>query len=157
MFAVNVQAVVDLILEKDKNLNQETGRYWEEILCRAYCFDRDAKEAAVVSTLTPQDLLGFYDRYFAPNGHGRRKIAAWVHGNQYPIDGSGKNRSSAGEGESGDGAVVSAEGGDVQARSGRVREVVIIEDYNEFKRSMPLLPLRTPPKFLDVNSASSKL
>lgn len=144
MFEANVQAVVDLIMEKDKNLSQETARHWDEVLCRAFFFDRDAKEAAITSTLTPADLLEFYDRYFAPRGEGRRKMATWVHGNQFPINGA--------EGAAGDGE---------NEREGREgRGVVMIHDYNEFKRSMPLLPLRKPPVLGEVSGgqpSNSKL
>lgn len=38
----------------------------------------------------------------------------------------------------------------------RVREVVMVEDYAEFKRSMPLLPMRKPAKVQLVDLDQSK-
>ncbi|CAN0000274.1 unnamed protein product, partial [Ectocarpus sp. 4 AP-2014] len=82
----NVKAVVESLLEKDKNLNQETLRHWGEIASRKYVFDRSARAAAAVGSLTLTDLVEFYDRHFSLGGAGRRKMAAWVHGNQHMID-----------------------------------------------------------------------
>lgn len=187
-FSSNVRAVVESLLEKDKNLNQETSRHWGEIAFRNYVFDRSAKEAAAVGALTLAGLVEFYDRHFSLGGAGRRKIAAWVHGNQYPIDG-GDAVAGGGEGEGADadggagggadapaeeegggggrgetqgGADAAAEkeeeGGDGGGGGGRfVREVVIVEDYSEFKRSMPLLPLTKPTRVVTVEPEQSKL
>ena len=162
-FAANVQAVVDTVLEKDKNLNQETARYWDEISSRSYLFDRNVQEAAMVASLTSGDILEFHDLNFSMRGAGRRKVSTWVYGNQHRMeddDGgeeveSGGEASISKEGSKGagletfrddgcieEGQQSQAEGGE----NGKVhkRPVVIIGDYSEFKRSMPLLPLRSP-------------
>lgn len=156
-----MQAVVDLILEKDKNLNQETARYWEEIACRAYMFDRDVNEANEVATLTIPEVLAFYDWHFMVGGERRRKLACWVHGNQHPVisacsrGANGKPKEKV-EGEEDGGLNGGAEGGkealplaadaaDVDVEGHDARKVIMIEDYNGFKRSMPLLPLRKLP------------
>lgn len=150
---MNVQAVVDLILEKHKNLNQETARHWTEIVNRTYNFDRNVEDAAVMASLTLPELLDFYDRHFSVGGAGRRKLASWVYGNQYKI-GEEEKQSQEEEGSGGDEKAEGAEGGGVSSKSvaeGDVkvdgfgkRELVIVDEYNGFKRSMPLLPLKRP-------------
>lgn len=51
-FGVNVRAVVESLLEKDKNLTEETRRHWGEIAGRSYMFDRSLKDAAAVGGLS---------------------------------------------------------------------------------------------------------
>lgn len=148
--------MVDLILEKDKNLNQETARYWDEIASRSYLFDRNIKEAAMVASLTPTDLLGFYDEHFSADGARRRKLATWVYGNQHQDAEKGGQGEGAGgvekeavgvaeEGEGGaEGEGEGGEKSDVGSAdaSCRKREVIAVTNLIDFKRSMPLLPLR---------------
>lgn len=132
-----------MILEKDKNLNEETARHWNEIFSRAYRFDRNVKEAAAVSALTVTELLEFYDTHFSHRAPGRRKMVTWVHGNQFPIEGDGGAKVEGGE--SGEGV-----GGIGSKKEIYGREIVVIEDCNDFKRCMPLLPLRKPVKMVAV-------
>lgn len=49
---MNVRAVVDSLLEKDKNLTEETRRHWSEISTRTYRFDRNLRDAATVGRLS---------------------------------------------------------------------------------------------------------
>lgn len=44
-------AVVEKLLEKDKNLNEETNYLWARTLDGSFDFDRRAQEAAAVKTL----------------------------------------------------------------------------------------------------------
>ncbi|CAM9681173.1 unnamed protein product [Choristocarpus tenellus] len=138
-FKKNVMAVVDRLLEKDKNLSEETSRYWDEISSRTYRFDRAKEEASAVRSCTKSGMLSFLDLHLLPGGAGRRKLSVWVHGNQHPVD----------EVEEAHSGVVGAvekveETGDV---------VVHVGNYAEFKRSMPLYPLHTPPKVVVVGSS----
>lgn len=167
-----MKAVVESYLERDKNLNEETSRHWGEIADRTYLFDRGVRQATAVGALSLDDLLGFYDRHFAADGPGRRKVSAWVHGNQHPVGGGGagggekdgavdtasaaeeggEERSggtggeeeSAGEGASGEDS--DGGGGGGGGSVGIARKVVVVGDYDEFKRSMPLLPAPKPSR-----------
>lgn len=174
-FAANVQAVVDMIVEKDKNLTEETSRHWSEIASRAYLFDRNVREAATVASLTPEDLLEFYDDNFSKQGARRRKVSTWVYGNQHSIEDDGVKE---GEGSSGLDVVLrsgaglkASQNGDVRTcqngdkvdgkncgtdgeNGGDERQVVVIEDCVEFKRSMPLLPLRKTARMSAVVETS---
>lgn len=154
-FSTNVRAVMDLILEKDKNLNEETARHWDEVATRSYLFDRNAKQAAAVEALTPATLLEFYDRHFSGGGQGRRKLSTWVYGNQFKVgeEGAGGGRKGGEGAEGGEGGEGEGEGEKTDDSSssidngsssggGSAREVIVVENYYEFKRSMPLLPMR---------------
>eukprot|EP00752_Nemacystus_decipiens_P002074 g1985.t1 len=164
-FAMNVKAVVQNLLEKDKNLGEETRRHWDEISDRSYVFDRSERDADAVRQLSQGELLEFYGFYFSPEGLGRKKLSVWAHGNQFPVETTAATAGAAGTLVTSEGVRGAARGGstvkDKDAINGedaavvdsggsrgdggrRGREVVMIEDYAEFKRSMPLLPLRKP-------------
>eukprot|EP00752_Nemacystus_decipiens_P012492 g11064.t1 len=171
-FAVNVRAVVESLVEKDKNLYEEASRHWSEIADRSYEFDRPFRDAEAVEGLSQGDLLEFYDRHFSLGGAGRRKLSTWVYGNQHAMPtataSAGKQEGGQGENEAaysvkevdaGDGADAhcaeddaavaradagaAADGGSSGSRQ-LARKVVVIEDHTDFKRSMPLLPMRKP-------------
>jgi insulysin len=43
-FHQHVEALAQNILEKPKRMSQRNGRYWSEIMCKQYNFDRDEVE-----------------------------------------------------------------------------------------------------------------
>ena len=43
-FQQHVEALAKNILEKPKRMSQRNSRYWSEILCKQYNFDRDELE-----------------------------------------------------------------------------------------------------------------
>lgn len=49
---MNVRAVVESLLEKDRNLYEESGRHWGDITDRSYMFDRSRREAESVEGLS---------------------------------------------------------------------------------------------------------
>lgn len=183
-FAANVQAVVDIMLEKDKNLTEETSRHWSEISSRAYLFDRNVREAATVASLTPGDLLEFYDVNFSKRGARRRKVSTWVYGNQHSIEGDGVKEGGGSSGLDGmlpsgtgvngagleasqngdvrichngdkvDGKIFGTDGDNGGDEMQQQRQIVVIEDCVEFKRSMPLLPLRKTARMSAVVETS---
>lgn len=128
------------------------------------------------------DLLEFYDRHFSLGGAGRRKLSTWVYGNQHAMitgmAAAGEEEGGEGEDEAADSvqevgategaaadcarddagvaAAAAAAGG--SSGGGRLaRKVMMIEDYTDFKRSMPLLPLRKPTPVQAVDLDQSKL
>ena len=165
---------MDVILEKDKNLNEETARHWDEVATRSYQFDRNPRQAKAVEALTPEALLEFYEWHFSGGGQGRRKLATWVYGNQFKVgeggeavrvEGGGNGEAERAEGEEeeegegvgekgmeegggANGSTSSTSNGNINgtrsssSSSSCARKVVVIEDYHEFKRCMPVLPMR---------------
>jgi secreted Zn-dependent insulinase-like peptidase len=55
----NVKALIDLLLEKFKNLWEESGFYWEEIIAGTHKFDRFESE---VSFITVKSLSMLYSQ-----------------------------------------------------------------------------------------------
>lgn len=113
-FQTNTDSVVASFLEKNKNLGEESSRYWHVITNQTYQFRRLQMLADLAKTLKKEGIVQFFDKYVAANGPCRRKLCVHVVAKQHSDEASSK----AGK-----------EG------------VVMIEDPADFKRSMPLLPM----------------
>ena len=111
----NITAVVDKLTEKPKNLDQETGRFWEEVRGGWALFDRRERVAAHLAapTTTLARCVSFYDRYILTPSQ-RRKVSSRFYGK-------------------GTAFPKGAEGADV----------VAVIDPSAFKRSMTLQPVKT--------------
>jgi secreted Zn-dependent insulinase-like peptidase len=72
------QAVIEKVLQQDKNLTQETNRHWTEICSGAYTFDRREQTAAVLKTLTLQQITDFMDDFVVPGAAKRRAFCSQV-------------------------------------------------------------------------------
>ena len=110
----NIQAVIEKLLEKPKNLDQESSRYWDEIKNATYLFDRKDRLAKYLQTVVLQDVLSFFDNFIAADSMRRKKCSSqfFGKGTKYPRDLPHKN-------------------------------AVLIKDPAEFKRSMLLSPVVT--------------
>ena len=128
MLKTNIQAVTEKLTEKPKNLNQETGNHWEEIKNGTYLFLRKHQLANYLKTISLTDCMNFFDEYICPplslptttpssSLNTRKKICSqfFGKGTKYP-----KNDS---------------------AGCTKGVEVVLIDNPNEFKRKMMLLPV----------------
>eukprot|EP00980_Cylindrotheca_fusiformis_P029009 scaffold22696_cov118-Cylindrotheca_fusiformis.AAC.3 len=115
-FQKNVDAVVSSFLEKNKNLGEESSRYWHVILNQTYHFTRLQELAEHVKTMTKNRVLMFFDKYVAEKAPCRRKLCVQVFSTQHK------------------------EYMDEQVDA----NVRLIKDPEEFKREMTLYPL--PPK-----------
>jgi len=62
----------------DKNLEQESGRHWKEIINHSYKFDKDVKEVEILKQVTKQSVLEFFNTYLAKDASKRRKIASHI-------------------------------------------------------------------------------
>jgi insulysin len=63
-------------LEKFQNVYQEGSFLWYEIAIRRYHFSRREDEAALMVTVTKQDVLDFYQRYISPSSADRKKFSS---------------------------------------------------------------------------------
>ncbi|PIO70585.1 peptidase M16 inactive domain protein [Teladorsagia circumcincta] len=79
--------LITRLLEKPKTLGARSRRFWNEIDCRQYDFDRNNSEVEVLNTVTKEDLLSYFDRKFSKNAPERRKVAVFVHGKDDQRDG----------------------------------------------------------------------
>ncbi|KAJ3072227.1 Insulinase (Peptidase M16) [Podochytrium sp. JEL0797] len=78
-FKKNVDAVVFNLMEKDKNMSQEAHRLWGHISSLYYDFDQDERDAELVTKVTKQDLLEFYDSHISPDSTTRRLLSVHLH------------------------------------------------------------------------------
>jgi len=115
-FETNVNAVVASFLEKNKNLGEESTRYWHVMMNQSYQFQRLQKLAEHVKLLTKDRVLQFFDKYIAASAPNRRKLCVQVFAKQH-----------------------AEKMGDAVPES-----VVLVRDPALFKRSMSLYPL--PPE-----------
>jgi len=112
-FQENVKAVKEQILEKDKNLNEESNRYWKEIQKSAYHFDRNQALAALVESLTQETIVQFYRTYVVHSSTTRMKLSSQIFGSSHALENPDECDGS----------------------------VVLIKSASAFRRSMPLYPL----------------
>mmetsp|Transcript_41918 Transcript_41918/g.100697 ORF Transcript_41918/g.100697 Transcript_41918/m.100697 type:complete len:1075 (+) Transcript_41918:137-3361(+) len=140
-FQTNIDSLVVSFLEKNKNLGEESSRYWHVILNKTYQFQRLKIIASHVKELSKERVIRFFDRYIAPGAPHRQKLCVTVVAKQHEEalglgdaaatnDGTSKTKNEATEEE--------------QEEQADPSPVILISDPNEFKRSMTLFPM--PPK-----------
>jgi insulysin len=84
----NKKSVCDELLEKYKNLNNETSAHWEEIKSGTYFFDRNKEIASYISNnITLNEVIEFYDSLFSYSSTTRRKMSSQFFGKncKYPL------------------------------------------------------------------------
>ncbi|KAM2144716.1 hypothetical protein ACFX1X_046589 [Malus domestica] len=91
-FKSNVNALIDMKLEKHKNLREEAGFYWTEISDGTLKFDRKESEIAALRQLTQQELIDFFNEHIKVGAPQKRSLSVRVYGNshssEYTTDGS---------------------------------------------------------------------
>ena len=124
-----VQAVIEKLVEKPKNLNEETEAYWHEIKSAMFWFPRRHVLAKVLRSeafSTSAHVLEFFDRFIAAtastsssSSSSRIKFSSQFYGKSCRY---------------------------VKAQSVQPQQVVVVHDPSLFKRSMPLdpVPVYTP-------------
>ncbi|XP_073298243.1 insulin-degrading enzyme-like 1, peroxisomal [Primulina huaijiensis] len=113
-FKSNVNALVEMKLEKHKNLQEESGFYWREIFDGTFKFDRRECEAAALKQLTQKDLIDFFNEYIKVGAPQKKGLSIRVYGSPHSSEYKADNSQST---ES---------------------NVVQIEDIFSFRRSRPL-------------------
>ena len=106
----NIHAVLESLLEKPKNLNEEFNRLFAEIKTATYLFNRKKLLADLVAQITLPAVLEFVNRYLLPNAR-RRKFSSQLYSaaHAYPAALTNTNNS-----------------------------LIVIQDATVFRRSMPL-------------------
>ncbi|TPX70225.1 hypothetical protein SpCBS45565_g01950 [Spizellomyces sp. 'palustris'] len=77
-YAKHQAALAARMLEKDKNLGQESHRLWTHVSSRYYNFDQHIEDADLVKCVTQDSLLEFYDTFIALSAPERRKLSVHV-------------------------------------------------------------------------------
>ncbi|KAF8395831.1 hypothetical protein HHK36_019785 [Tetracentron sinense] len=79
-FKSNVNTLIDMKLEKHKNLGEESRFYWQEIVRGTLKFDRKESEVAALQQLTQQELINFFDEYIKIGAPKRKTLSIQVYG-----------------------------------------------------------------------------
>ena len=78
--ALNINAVCDSLLEKPKNMEQDSQSFWIEVANKAYIFDRKQKMVNYLkSKVHLDDVLQFYD-HFMLSTTTRKKFSSQFYG-----------------------------------------------------------------------------
>ncbi|KAF3442699.1 hypothetical protein FNV43_RR16616 [Rhamnella rubrinervis] len=89
-FKSNVNALIDVKLEKYKNLWEECGFYLGEIAGGTLKFDREQSEVAALRQLTKQDLIDFFNQHIKVGAPRKKTLSVGVYGNlhssEYAVD-----------------------------------------------------------------------
>ncbi|KAF8043976.1 hypothetical protein BT93_A2070 [Corymbia citriodora subsp. variegata] len=79
-FKSNVNALIDMKLEKHKNLREECAFYWREISDGTLKFDRRETEVEALRQLTQQELLDFFNEYVKIGAARKKTLSVRVYG-----------------------------------------------------------------------------
>ena len=74
-FADQKAAVVERLREKNKNMVEESSKHWSEIRKRLYRFSKLDDVAAIVETLTKDDITAFVDKYMRKGSPDRTMVS----------------------------------------------------------------------------------
>ncbi|CAN8096702.1 unnamed protein product [Discula destructiva] len=77
-FESHKRSLVIKLLEKMKNLDQETNRLWSQISNEYYDFGSSMRIADQVKQLTKADMVAFFKHYIDPASPKRAKLAIWM-------------------------------------------------------------------------------
>ena len=77
-FETNKQGLVAKRLEKPKKLSARAARYWNEIVCQQYNFNRDEIETKELKNITKENIIEFFDIYVCPKSNTRKKLACYI-------------------------------------------------------------------------------
>ncbi|XP_028137935.1 insulin-degrading enzyme isoform X1 [Diabrotica virgifera virgifera] len=77
-FLKHREALAAQRLEKPKQLNALTNKFWQEITSQQYHYDRANVEVAYLRTLTKEDIIDFYKEVLSKNAEKRKKLTVQV-------------------------------------------------------------------------------
>ncbi|XP_050230326.1 insulin-degrading enzyme-like 1, peroxisomal [Mercurialis annua] len=82
-FKNNVTTLIDMKLEKHKNLREESGFYWREISDGTLKFDRINSEVAVLRQLTQQEFIDFFNENIKIGSSQKKILSVRVYGSPH--------------------------------------------------------------------------
>ncbi|GFP92228.1 zinc-metallopeptidase peroxisomal [Phtheirospermum japonicum] len=113
-FKSNVNALIEMKLEKHKNLREESGFYWREISDGTLKFDRREREVEALKQLSQKELIDFFNEHIKFGATQKKSMSVRVYGSAHSSEYQTDNSQTA--------------------ESNTVR----IEDIYSFRRSRPL-------------------
>ncbi|KAM7505463.1 hypothetical protein LguiB_004367 [Lonicera macranthoides] len=85
-FKSNVNALIEMKLEKHKNLMEEAGFFWWEISEGTFKFDRKEHEVAALKQLTRKELIDFFNEHIKAGSLRKKTLSVRVYGNLHSSD-----------------------------------------------------------------------
>ncbi|CAK9155607.1 unnamed protein product [Ilex paraguariensis] len=82
-FKSNVTALIDMKLEKHKNLREESSFYWHEIFDGTLKFDRRECEVAALKKLTREELIDFFNEYIKVGAPRKKSLSVHVYASSH--------------------------------------------------------------------------
>ncbi|CAN6804035.1 unnamed protein product [Brassica oleracea] len=82
-FKSNVTALIDMKLEKHRNLNEESSFYWREVKDGTFKFNRKDEEVAALRELNKEELIGFFDEFIKVDAPKKKSMSICVYGSQH--------------------------------------------------------------------------
>lgn len=82
-FKANSESVSSNMLEKNKNLGEESSKHWNVITNQTYNFRRLEQIAMHVKGLVKSDVLRLFDKYLLKSSPYRRKLSVQVFGSKH--------------------------------------------------------------------------
>lgn len=82
-FKSNVNALIDMKLEKHKNLREESGFFWREVYDGTLKFDRRECEVAALKQVTQKDLIDFFNEHIKVGAPQKKSLSVRVYGNSH--------------------------------------------------------------------------
>ncbi|KAL0665854.1 hypothetical protein Bca4012_028558 [Brassica carinata] len=82
-FKSNVTALIDMKLEKYKNLKEESRFYWQEIQRGTLKFNRKEAEVVALRQLQKQELIDFFEEYIKIGAAKKKSLSIRVYGSQH--------------------------------------------------------------------------
>ncbi|KAJ4789664.1 Insulinase (Peptidase family M16) family protein [Rhynchospora pubera] len=85
-FKSNVNALIDLKLEKHKNLREEAAFFWKEISDGTLLFDRKESEVGALRELKKEELVEFFNSHVKFDAPQRRNLSVQVYGGLHQME-----------------------------------------------------------------------
>ncbi|GKV32544.1 hypothetical protein SLEP1_g41140 [Rubroshorea leprosula] len=82
----NVNALIDMKLDKHKNLREESRFYWTEISDGTLKFDRIEAEVAALRQLTQPELIDFFNEHIKVGAPQKRTLSVRVVGKEHLVE-----------------------------------------------------------------------
>jgi len=79
----NIDALVEIFQEKNKNLGEESSKYWHVINDQSYRFAKNSLIAEEIKGLLKNQILQLYDKAFAKDAPTRKKLSVQVFAKQH--------------------------------------------------------------------------
>lgn len=76
-FSTNIGAVMTTVAEKDKNLEDDFYRNWQEITQHAQKFDRQQTQIETLKTLTKDEFIEHFEQLFFKDNRANRFDMFW--------------------------------------------------------------------------------